>query len=218
MKTLDDYLEGRLKYLVASDVAARGLDIPSVSHVFNFDVPGHAEDYVHRIGRTGRAGRSGSAFMICAKRDEKAFAAVEALIQRKSRVWIFQRPFWKNGHPRKNPRVRSHRNPPKRAIQRLKQAKSPPSKTNAAVIGAVVTTRLSAWVITCQALLRSALRNVAPANLARLLLCLIKALIKQGFTMNARMQMSMAMQLSSELGRMTQSYNTRLAQLLPRMT
>ena len=82
MKTLDDYREGRLKFLVASDVAARGLDIPSVSHVFNFDVPGHAEDYVHRIGRTGRAGRSGSAFMICAKRDEKAFAAVEALIQK----------------------------------------------------------------------------------------------------------------------------------------
>jgi superfamily II DNA/RNA helicase len=81
MKTLDDYREGRLKFLVASDVAARGLDIPSVSHVFNFDVPGHAEDYVHRIGRTGRAGRSGSAFMICAKRDEKALAAVEALIQ-----------------------------------------------------------------------------------------------------------------------------------------
>jgi ATP-dependent RNA helicase RhlE len=82
MKTLDDYREGRLKFLVASDVAARGLDIPSVSHVFNFDVPGHPEDYVHRIGRTGRAGRSGSAFMICAKRDEKAFAAVEALIQK----------------------------------------------------------------------------------------------------------------------------------------
>jgi hypothetical protein len=58
------------------------------------------------------------------------------------------------------------------------------------------------------------LRNAAPANLARLFLCLIKALIKQGFTMNARMQISMAMQLSSELGRMTQSYNTRLAQLL----
>ena len=82
MKTLDDYREVRLMFLVASDVAARGLDIPSVSHVFNFDVPGHAEDYVHRIGRTGRAGRSGSAFMICAKRDEKAFAAVEALIQK----------------------------------------------------------------------------------------------------------------------------------------
>ena len=82
MRTLDDYREGRLKFLVASDVAARGLDIPSVSHVFNFDVPGHAEDYVHRIGRTGRAGRSGSAFMICSKRDEKSFTAVEELLQK----------------------------------------------------------------------------------------------------------------------------------------
>ena len=98
MKTLDDYREGRLKFLVASDVAARGLDIPSVSHVFNFDVPGHAEDYVHRIGRTGRAGRSGSAFMICAKRDEKAFAAVEALIQKEiTRLDIPSGPFGRMG-------------------------------------------------------------------------------------------------------------------------
>jgi len=81
-KTLDDFREGKLRFLVASDVAARGLDVPSVSHVFNFDVPGHAEDYVHRIGRTGRAGRSGKAFMICSKRDEKALAAVEALINK----------------------------------------------------------------------------------------------------------------------------------------
>ena len=53
--------DGNIKLLVASDVAARGLDIPDVSHVFNFDLPSHAEDYVHRIGRTGRAGRSGDA-------------------------------------------------------------------------------------------------------------------------------------------------------------
>ncbi len=63
-------------------MAARGLDVPSVSHVFNFDVPGHAEDYVHRIGRTGRAGRDGKAFTICTPRDEKAFDAVERLIQK----------------------------------------------------------------------------------------------------------------------------------------
>jgi superfamily II DNA/RNA helicase len=53
---LDSFRKGTLSFLVASDVAARGLDIPDVSHVFNFDVPIHAEDYVHRIGRTGRAG------------------------------------------------------------------------------------------------------------------------------------------------------------------
>ena len=81
-KTLDGFREGGLRFLVASDVAARGLDVPSVSHVFNFDVPSHAEDYVHRIGRTGRAGREGKAVMICAPRDEKNFDAIEKLIQK----------------------------------------------------------------------------------------------------------------------------------------
>lgn len=81
-KTLECFRNGELRLLVASDVAARGLDIPAVSHVFNYDVPSHAEDYVHRIGRTGRAGRSGKAVMICNPRDEKYFAAVEALIKK----------------------------------------------------------------------------------------------------------------------------------------
>jgi superfamily II DNA/RNA helicase len=81
-RTLDAFRAGELKLLVASDVAARGLDVPAVSHVFNFDVPGHPEDYVHRIGRTGRAGRSGKALTICNPRDEKALAAVEALLQK----------------------------------------------------------------------------------------------------------------------------------------
>lgn len=81
-KTLDGFRAGDLKILVASDVAARGLDVPSVSHVFNFDVPGHAEDYVHRIGRTGRAGRDGKAMMICAPRDEKNLDAIEKLLQK----------------------------------------------------------------------------------------------------------------------------------------
>lgn len=64
METLEAFRSGTLAILVASDVAARGLDIPAVGHVFNFDVPIHAEDYVHRIGRTGRAGRSGTAITI----------------------------------------------------------------------------------------------------------------------------------------------------------
>ncbi len=81
-KTLEGFRDGHLKVLVASDVAARGLDVPSVSHVFNFDVPGHAEDYVHRIGRTGRAGRSGKAITLCSPRDEKALEAVESLVQK----------------------------------------------------------------------------------------------------------------------------------------
>jgi superfamily II DNA/RNA helicase len=81
-RTLDGFRAGTLRFLIASDVAARGLDVPAVSHVFNFDVPSHAEDYVHRIGRTGRAGRSGKALMICNPRDEKNLAGVEALIQK----------------------------------------------------------------------------------------------------------------------------------------
>ena len=81
-ETLESFREGDLRILVASDVAARGLDIPSVSHVFNFDVPIQAEDYVHRIGRTGRAGREGRAIMICNNRDRKNFLNVEALLQK----------------------------------------------------------------------------------------------------------------------------------------
>ncbi|MGL4405954.1 MAG: DEAD/DEAH box helicase, partial [Notoacmeibacter sp.] len=79
MMTLEGFRAGKLKLLVASDVAARGLDIPDVSHVFNFDVPIHAEDYVHRIGRTGRAGRSGAAFTLVSKRDSKYLSAILAL-------------------------------------------------------------------------------------------------------------------------------------------
>jgi superfamily II DNA/RNA helicase len=78
---LDGFRAGTTQYLVASDVAARGLDIPDVSHVYNFDVPHHAEDYVHRIGRTGRAGRKGAAFTIVTADDRKSLAAVEAMIK-----------------------------------------------------------------------------------------------------------------------------------------
>ena len=79
--TLDGFRDGKLQFLVASDVAARGLDIPSVSHVFNFDVPTNAEDYVHRIGRTGRAGRDGKAMMMSAPRDSKNLDAIEKLLR-----------------------------------------------------------------------------------------------------------------------------------------
>ena len=78
-KVLDGFKEGSLRFLIASDVAARGLDIPAVSHVFNFDVPIHSEDYVHRIGRTGRAGRQGSTIMISTPAEEKSVLAIEKL-------------------------------------------------------------------------------------------------------------------------------------------
>lgn len=81
MRTLDGFRDGSITFLIASDVAARGLDIPNVSHVFNFDVPSHAEDYVHRIGRTGRAGKLGTAMTICAKKDEKYLAEIEKLVK-----------------------------------------------------------------------------------------------------------------------------------------
>lgn len=77
---LDRFKKGEIKLLVASDVAARGLDLPDVSHIYNFDVPVTAEDYVHRIGRTGRAGRKGASFTIATPVDQKAFEAIEKLI------------------------------------------------------------------------------------------------------------------------------------------
>ena len=75
-KTLDKFKSGDIKYLVASDVAARGLDVASVSHVFNYDVPFHSEDYIHRIGRTGRAGRNGDAIMLVAPLDDKNYESI----------------------------------------------------------------------------------------------------------------------------------------------
>ncbi len=78
--TLESFKAGKITLLVCSDVAARGLDIQGMSHVFNFDVPTHAEDYVHRIGRTGRAGREGHALTIAVPEDSRHLAAIEKLI------------------------------------------------------------------------------------------------------------------------------------------
>jgi superfamily II DNA/RNA helicase len=81
-ETLAKFKAGEVRLLVASDVAARGLDIQGLSHVFNFDVPIHAEDYVHRIGRTGRAGRPGRAFTIAAPEDGRFVQSIEQLIKK----------------------------------------------------------------------------------------------------------------------------------------
>ena len=80
MDTLEKFKKNEVTILVCSDVAARGLDISTVSHVFNFDIPTHAEDYVHRIGRTGRAGRSGRAFTFVMPEDRKYLEQIEKLI------------------------------------------------------------------------------------------------------------------------------------------
>ena len=79
-KTLDRFRAGELKILVASDVAARGLDVPEVSHVFNYEPPRTPDDYVHRIGRTGRAGREGASFTLVGPSDKKSLDAIEKLM------------------------------------------------------------------------------------------------------------------------------------------
>jgi superfamily II DNA/RNA helicase len=81
-ETLERFKNDEIRLLVCSDVAARGLDIQGLSHVFCFDVPYHAEDYVHRIGRTGRAGREGRSFTLAAPEDGKSVAAIQKLITR----------------------------------------------------------------------------------------------------------------------------------------
>jgi superfamily II DNA/RNA helicase len=80
MATLDAFREGRITLLAASDVAARGLDIPDVSHIFNFDVPWQADDYVHRIGRTGRAGKEGRSLTIVTGEDIKQLKDIEKML------------------------------------------------------------------------------------------------------------------------------------------
>ena len=79
-ETLEAFKAGKITYLVATDVAGRGIDIQGMSHVFNFDVPFHAEDYVHRIGRTGRAGAKGRAITLATPDDTKFVAAIERLL------------------------------------------------------------------------------------------------------------------------------------------
>ena len=91
MATLDAFREGRIQLLAASDVAARGLDIPDVSHIFNYDVPWQADDYVHRIGRTGRAGKLGYSVTIVTPDDIKAISAIGKLIEEEPK-WLGEAP------------------------------------------------------------------------------------------------------------------------------
>jgi superfamily II DNA/RNA helicase len=123
---LESFRRGEVTLLIASDVAARGLDIPDVSHVFNFDVPHHPDDYVHRIGRTGRAGRTGTAITVVAPADGKAVAAIEKLIGQ-SIPWMGEPPAsaTEPAAPQEHQgrSVRRGRNGPRASITRLDEAR-----------------------------------------------------------------------------------------------
>jgi ATP-dependent RNA helicase RhlE len=81
-KALDDFKSGRVRVLVASDIASRGLDVDDISHVINYDIPDEAETYVHRIGRTGRAGQAGRALSFCGLDERSNLRAIERLLKR----------------------------------------------------------------------------------------------------------------------------------------
>jgi len=144
---LESFRNGDVTLLVASDVAARGLDIPAVSHIFNFDVPHHPDDYVHRIGRTGRAGLSGTAITIVAPIDGKSVTAIERLMGQ-SIPWMGepapaetheshppegernQRGGRNRGHSRdRQPRAPTEKQRPHTAKPRPQQRPQPPHET-----------------------------------------------------------------------------------------
>ncbi|HEY7748941.1 MAG TPA: DEAD/DEAH box helicase [Aestuariivirgaceae bacterium] len=143
LKTLDAFRNGEITYLIASDVAARGLDIPDVSHIFNFDVPVHPEDYVHRIGRTGRAGREGHAIMMVTAHEMKALKAIERLIRREIE-WsgampaaeaVRTRPIPRRGHvkDKAHQSPRQHRHDSTREDRKPKTPVKSPAKAQAKV-------------------------------------------------------------------------------------
>ena len=126
IETLEKFKAGAVTLLVATDVAGRGLDIQGLSHVFNFDVPLHAEDYVHRIGRTGRAGRRGIAVTLATPEDGKLVAAITALIGRGiPRVAAPASEAEAGGTEPEAPPRRAKR-PTRRATPRAKDAKDAP--------------------------------------------------------------------------------------------
>ena len=105
-RAIRDFRAGTVKVLVATDVAARGIDIPDVHHVFNHDLPNVAENYVHRIGRTARAGASGRAVAFCAKEEAGEFRAIEKILTAPISVaggqpWAVERSARRGGAPRK---------------------------------------------------------------------------------------------------------------------
>ncbi|WAC48729.1 DEAD/DEAH box helicase [Asticcacaulis sp. SL142] len=141
MKTLDSFRKGDLTLLVASDVAARGLDIPDVGHVFNFDVPHHADDYVHRIGRTGRAGRSGEAYLLLSGADEKNYDKVLKLTKKEPETLSLEVDFsalseddTRQSSRDRKPRRGEKEKPAKAALKAAPVAESPPVDNDSVLV------------------------------------------------------------------------------------
>ena len=136
LKELDRFKAGDINILVASDVAARGLDIKGVSHVFNFDTPWHPDDYVHRIGRTGRAGAKGRAFTFVAKEDAEAIANVETLTGATIKVFgkddvrvdLVEQEAKREDQPKRRPEPREEAVSPREKPARRTKPKGEPRK------------------------------------------------------------------------------------------
>ncbi len=134
-KTLESFRNGDLTLLVASDVAARGLDIPDVGHVFNFEPPHHADDYVHRIGRTGRAGRTGEAYLIVGPSDVKNYDKVLKLTKKEPQLLELDGIDWSEAEgdtggrkDRKRTRPESRTKDERPSRRRAKQEDKPESR------------------------------------------------------------------------------------------
>jgi len=141
-ETLANFKAGAVKLLVCSDVAARGLDIPAVSHVFNFDVPIHADDYIHRIGRTGRAGRSGRAFMLALPEEAKALAGVTAMLGKAiPRVEIEGVEDWSADDVPSRKRGRARKAPARKSAAKRSKPKAEPAPTAPAQSAEVAETK-----------------------------------------------------------------------------
>jgi ATP-dependent RNA helicase RhlE len=129
IRALEQFKDGQMRVLVATDIAARGLDIEALPHVVNYDLPHVAEDYVHRIGRTGRAGAEGEAVSLVSAEDRPLLAAIERLMSRKveQRVIPGFEPGTRPEQPRREhqPRQQQHR---QQQHRRAQQPKRPPQK------------------------------------------------------------------------------------------